>query len=344
VEHAPFGVIGAITPSTNPSETVICNGIGMIAAGNSVVFNSHPAARQVTQLTIRLMNRGIVEAGGPANLLSGVAEPTIESGNILMNHPQIRLMVVTGGPEIVKVAMNSGKKVIAAGPGNPPVVVDETADIDEAAKYIVDGASFDNNVLCVAEKEVFVVESVADRLIDGMVRNGAYKLTLNQLNSLMEQITVQNKGTRVINKKYVGKDVQLILKSIGLEVATGVRLAIAVVPIDHPLVYLEQLMPVLPVVRVRNVDEGIEAAYKAEQNNFHTAMMYSKNVEHLTKMSKVMNTTIFVKNAPSYAGLGMLGEGFTSFTLASPTGEGVTSAISFTRQRRCVLKDQFRII
>lgn len=343
-ERAPYGVIGAITPSTNPSETVICNGIGMIAAGNAVVFNSHPGAKKVTRLTIELINQAIIEAGGPANLLCGIENPTIETGNVLMHHKDIRILVVTGGPGIVKAAMNSGKKVIGAGPGNPPVVVDGTADIRQAARDIVDGAAFDNNVLCIAEKEVFVVQEAAKELVTEMIADGAYFLKEEQLDELMKHITVEKDGKRVVNRKYVGKDIQVILSAIGLTVDREYKLAIAVVDKSHPLVSLEQLMPVLPVVPTRDVDEAIAFAYEAEQQRFHTAMMHSKNVENLSKMARVMNTSIFVKNAPSYSGLGMCGEGHTTFTIASPTGEGLTSPRSFTRQRRCVLRDQFRIV
>lgn len=343
-EKAPYGVIGAITPSTNPSETVICNGIGMIAAGNSVVFNSHPGARRVTALTIELLNRAIIEVGGPENLLCGVEKPTIESGNTLMHHPDIRLLVVTGGPGIVKAAMKSGKKVIGAGPGNPPVVVDDTADIRKAAKDIVDGASFDNNILCIAEKEVFVVYKAAEKLVKEMMRQGAYLLREDELDELMKYIAVEKDGKYEVNRKYVGKDVQEILRTIHIEAEGQCRLAIALVDRKHPLVKLEQLMPVLPIVPVRDVNEAVSCAYQAEQQCFHTAVMHSTNVENLSKMAKVMNTSIFVKNAPSYAGLGMQGEGHATFTIASPTGEGLTSPVSFTRQRRCVLKDQFRIV
>lgn len=345
VERAPYGVIGAITPSTNPSETVICNGIGMIAAGNSVVFNPHPGARKVTQYTIKFLNKAIVSAGGPENLLTTVEQSTVQTGMVLMQHPDIRLLVVTGGPEVVKIAMKSGKKVIAAGPGNPPVVVDETADIENAAKSIVDGAAFDNNLLCIAEKEVFVVDIAAEQLKNAMTRHGAYEINLSQLDRLMDVITVKREGGELtINKKFVGKDAKIILQQIGIEVSDDIKLAIVEVGEDHQLVYLEQLMPVLPIVRVRDVNQAIKMAVKAEQSNGHTAMMYSKNIENLSKMAKEINTTIFVKNGPSYAGLGMFGEGFTTFTIASPTGEGLTSPITFTRQRRCVLKDQFRIV
>lgn len=343
-ERAPYGVIGSITPSTNPSETVICNGIGMIAAGNAVVFNSHPGAKKVTRLTIELLNRAIRGAGGPPNLLCGVENPTIETGDQLMHHPGVRILVVTGGPGIVKAAMNSGKKVIGADPGNPPVVVDETADIPKAAKDIVDGASFDNNVLCIAEKEVFVVREKARELVTEMIKQGAYLLKEEELERLMPKIAQEKNGRLAVNRRYVGKDAGKILEAIGLKVDDRCRLAVAVTGPEHPLVYLEQLMPVLPVVPVRDVEEAIMYACEAEAGCYHTAMMHSMNVEHLSKMAKAANTSIFVKNAPSYAGLGMEGEGHATFTIASPTGEGLTSPISFTRQRRCVLKDQFRIV
>lgn len=345
VERAPYGVIGSITPSTNPSETIVGNTIGMIAAGNSVVFNCHPGAKRVSAMTVTLLNKAITQAGGPSNLACMVGDPSRESAEILMKDPRIRILVVTGGPEIVSIAMKtSGKKVIAAGPGNPPVVIDETANIEEAAKQVVDGASFDNNVLCIAEKETIVVEAVADKVIAAMQKQGACKLSSNQLEQLMDKITVEVDGQRKVNRQLVGKDVQVILGTIGLKVDSGVRLAISEVPADHPLVYLEQLMPIMPIVRVPNVEEAIELAYRAEQGNFHTAIMHSRNVDNLSKMARRMNVSIFVKNGPSYAGLGMYGEGHASYTIASPTGEGVTTALNFSREVRCVLKDHFRIV
>jgi acyl-CoA reductase-like NAD-dependent aldehyde dehydrogenase len=133
VERAPFGVIGAIVPSTNPTATVINNSISMIAGGNTAVFNPHPGAKKSSCKAVELVNRASIEAGGPANIVTAIVEPTMESSKAIMQHPKIRILAVTGGPAIVKVSMNSGKKAVVAGPGNPPVVVDHTADIDNAA-------------------------------------------------------------------------------------------------------------------------------------------------------------------------------------------------------------------
>ncbi|MDX9848281.1 MAG: aldehyde dehydrogenase EutE [Tenuifilaceae bacterium] len=347
MERAPYGVIGSITPSTNSTVTIISNAIGMIAAGNTVVFNPHPAAKNVSAYIIDFLNRAIMEAGGPANVLTCIDNPTIESAKALMTHSKVAIMVVTGGPAVVKTAMNSGKKVIGAGPGNPPVVVDETADIPKAAKAIVDGASFDNNIICICEKEILVVESVADRLKEEMKKNGAYELNPEQIKQITS-LVISDPGRPghegAANKKYVGKNASLIAQDIGLSVPSTTRLLLCEVDKDHPLVWTEQLMPVMPLVRVKDVDTAIELAVEVEHGFRHTAIMHSLNIDKLSKMAKMMNCSLFVKNGPSYAGLGFGGAGFTSFTIASPTGEGVTKASTFTRERRCTLVDHFRII
>lgn len=347
VERAPFGIIGSIIPSTNPTGTVINNSISMIAGGNSVVFNPHPSAKACSCKAVEIVNRAVVDAGGPDNLATAIVNPTMDSGNALMHHPKIRLLSVTGGPGIVNAAMQSQKKVIAAGPGNPPVVVDATADIDNAAKSILDGASFDNNTLCIAEKEVFAEDKIFDSLMEKLQNIGAYRISEMQLNDLMKYIIAkpgQDGKEPVVNRKLVGRTPKTILKYIGIDVPESVRLVICEVPKDHPLVAIEQLMPVIPFVRVGSVNEAIDLAYRAERGCHHTAVMHSRNVDSLTKMARLLDTTIFVKNAPSYAGLGFNGEGFATLTIATPTGEGLTSAKTFTRIRRCVLKDAFRIV
>ncbi|MEW5820991.1 MAG: aldehyde dehydrogenase family protein [Cyanobacteriota bacterium] len=347
VEWAPYGVIGSITPCTNPTETIICNAIGMIAAGNSVVFNAHPTAKKVSAFCIEVLNDAIISAGGPPDLLTCIASPTIQSAQELMSHKNIRLLVVTGGGAVVKAAMATEKKCIAAGPGNPPAVVDETADIPKAARDIVAGASLDNNIICIAEKEVIVVESVADQLVAEMVKNNCYKLSTYQAEKLRKVLLPEMYPDGLhgkINRYFVGKKPSVILREIGIDVSDDIRLAIAEVDRNHPFVWSEMLMPVMPIVRVKNVDEAIDFAYEVEQGNFHTATMHSKNIDNLSKMARKCNTSIFVKNAPSYAGLGFGGEGFTSFTIASPTGEGLTTAKDFGRERRCTLADYFRII
>ena len=347
MERAPFGVIGSITPCTNPTSTIICNAIGMVAAGNTVVFNVHPAAKKVSTHNIALLNEAIVRAGGPPNVVTTLAEPTVETAQALMKHPGIRLLVVTGGPGVVEAAMQSGKRAICAGPGNPPVVVDETADIAKAGRDIVRGASFDNNVICVDEKEVFVVGAVADDLLRAMGQNGALILNRAQAKQLDGVIFKEIRGPRqssVVDRSLIGKNARVILGKIGIQVGDDVRLAVMEVDANHPLVWTEQLMPVLPVVRVSSADEAIDLAVAAEGGRRHTAVMYSRNLDKLSRMARVINCSIFVKNGPCFAGLGEGGEGYTSFSIASPTGEGLTGPRTFSRERRCVLVDHFRIV
>jgi acyl-CoA reductase-like NAD-dependent aldehyde dehydrogenase len=346
VERAPFGVIAAITPTTNPTSTVICNSIGMLSAGNTVVFNVHPNAKGVSCRNVGLINEAVMRAGGPPNTVTAMAEPTIESAQALMKHKGIRLLVVTGGPGVVKAAMNSGKRAVCAGPGNPPVVVDETANIEQAARDIVNGASFDNNVICTDEKEVFVVQSVADRLFKEMARHGGLVLTDPQQRALTRVIFKETRGPGkpgVINRDWIGKDAAKILAEIGVRVGPEVRLLVMDVDVGHPLIWTEQLMPVLPVCRVKSADEAIDLAIKAEHGFGHSASMHSMHLGNLDRMAREINCSIFVKNGSIYAGLGEGGEGYTSFSIASPTGEGLTGPRTFSRERRCVLKDHFRI-
>ncbi len=347
-ERAPYGVIGAITPSTNPTSTIICNAIGMIAAGNTVVFNVHPKAKGVSALTVGLLNAAIIEAGGPENALTAIAEPTIPSAQALMDHPDIALLTVTGGPDIVREALKRPKKAIVAGPGNPPVVVDETADIAKAAEDIVSGAGLDNNIICIDEKEILAVGSIADALKSEMIKRGAFELSGEQIARITPQIILDpgrpgHEGAA--NKSYVGKDASYIAeKTVGLSVPASTKILLCEVESAHPLVWTEQLMPVIPITRFRTAEEAIDFAVRCEHGFRHTASMHSKNIENLSRMAKVMNCSLFVKNGSNFNGMAAGGAGYTSFTIASPTGEGFTRPRTFTRERRCSLVGYFRIV
>ncbi len=346
-EFAPYGVVTAITPTTNPTSTIINNSLGMVSAGNAVVFNAHPGAKQCSAYTIQLLNRAIQSVGGPVNLLACVEEPTIESAQALMVHKDVRLLVVTGGIGVVRQAMKSGKRAICAGPGNPPVVVDDSADLEQAGRDVVRGGSFDNNLVCVTEKTCLVVESVLNGLTEAMSRHGGYLITSWQLRRLMKSIFDEDRGPGkpgVMNKEFIGQDASVLLKEIGINVGSEVRQIVAVVEPDHQLVWSEQMMPIMPVVPMPDVYAAIDLAVESEHGFRHTAVMHSKNIDHLSRMARAMDCSIYVKNAPSLAGLGWGGEGFTSFTIASPTGEGLTTCRSFSRLRRCTLKDAFRIV
>jgi acyl-CoA reductase-like NAD-dependent aldehyde dehydrogenase len=346
-ERAPFGVIGSVTPCTNPTETIINNTISILSGGNTVVFCTHPSAKRVSNYMVNVINQAIMQVGGPPNLVVALREPSIDRAQKVMQHPKIRLLVVTGGPAVVQQAMRSGKKVVGAGPGNPPVVVDETADLAKAGRDIVRGASLDNNIICLDEKELIVVESVADRLKQEMLNNGAIEVKGWHLKQLEKLLLKENKGPRchsVSHKEWIGKDAHKILEAIGIQADPSNRLIVCETDENHPFVWTELLAPVLPMVRVSNVDYAIQLAKEAEHGFGHTAVMHSHNLDKLSKMARVINTSIFVKNGLAVAGIGFGGEGHTSFTIASPTGDGVTDARTFTRDRRCTIVEHFRIV
>jgi len=348
IENAPWGVIASVTPSTNPAATVINNSISMIAGGNAIVFAPHPGAKRVSQKTIQVLNKAIIDETGIANLLVAVREPTIEVAQKMFAHPRIKLLVVTGGEAVVEAAREHAKmRLIAAGAGNPPVVVDETANIPRAARSIYDGASFDNNIICADEKEIIAVDSIADQLKQEMKAIGAVEISLDQADAIAKIVLRNYPGSNPsANPKWVGRDAAVIAKAAGIDVPESCRLLIIDVGrnIDHVFARVEQMMPVVPLLRASNVDEAIDWALILERGLSHTAGMHSRNIDNMDKMARLVNTSLFVKNGPHLAALGAGGEGWTSMTISTPTGEGVTSARTFVRLRRCCLVDNFRIV
>lgn len=344
-EYAPYGVIGVVTPLTHSVPTLGCNAIMMIAAGNTLVCNPHPAGAKCATEATRRFNREIHADTGIDNLACIIENPTIESAADIFKHPGIQLLCVTGGPGVARAALTAGKRAVVAGPGNPPVVVDETADIEKAAEGIITGAAYDNNLLCIAEKEVFVVEAVAEPLLDAMSRHGGQRLNADEMNRLAQKVVYRDEpsGHWIARKEFVGRDPRVLAEQIGVPVAADVRLLYGLTDESNPLVPCEQMMPVLPIVAVRDVDEAIRLAVKYEHGFKHTAIMWSRNVENLTRMGKACDTTLYVKNGPCAAGLGVGGQGYGSFSIATPTGEGVTSPLSFTRYRRCTMVGSLRI-
>ncbi len=348
IEHAPFGVIAAITPVTHSLPTIACNAINMIASGNTVVVNPHPSGRKIAAEGVRRFNAAIHRDLGVDNLISLVAEPTLESAGELFNHRGVKLICVTGGPAVARAALQTSKRAIVAGPGNPPVVVDATADLDHAARSIIQGAAYDNNLLCIGEKQVFVVAAVFDAMLVAMERAGALRLNASQVDALTKRaIVMTGEGAHrhlAPCKDLLGQDASLLAKAAGVTPRDGLELVFGETDVDNPFVPVEQMMPFLPFVRCRDIDEAIERAHESEHGFRHTAIIHSRDVRAMTRMGRLLDTTLFVKNGPSVAGLGLGGEGYLSFSIATPTGEGVTTPLTFTRQRRCTLVDDLRIL
>jgi aldehyde dehydrogenase len=348
-EYTPFGVVAAITPSTHSIPTLSGHIVNIVAAGNGVVFNAHPGAAKCAALAVREYNKAIERETGIQNLITIIEQPTLDSFNAICRHEAVRLLCVTGGPAVVKAAMQSGKRAICAGPGNPPVLVDDTCCLTRAAKAIIQGGAYDNNLLCIGEKEVFVLDSVADKLMQRMSENGAVKLNASQLERLTKAAFTFKEGQgggcphASTNKEYIGKDASVLAKVAGADVPSNTQLLFAETDANHAFVQEEQMMPMLPIVRVKSIEEGIALSKQAEHDYRHTAIIHSHDVENITAMARAMDTTLFVKNGPCMAGLGLGGEGYLSFSVATPTGEGITNPRTFTRVRRCVMVDNLRI-
>ena len=341
IEMGPFGVIGAITPTTNPSETIICNTIGMLAGGNTVVFNPHPAAIKTSLYAINMINEASMEVGGPNNICVSSSHPTLDTSAIMMKHKDIPLLVATGGPGVVTAVLSSGKRAIGAGAGNPPALVDETADIRKAAEDIVNGCTFDNNLPCIAEKEVVAVDEVVDELMKYMIEEQGCYLASKEVQDKLTATVITPKGA--LNRKCVGRSAKALLAMVGVEVPDNIRCIIFEGPKEHLLIATELMMPILGIVRAKDFDDAVEQAVWLEHGNRHSAHIHSKNVDRITKYARAIDTAILVKNGPSYAALGFGGEGYCTFTIASRTGEGLTSASTFTKRRRCVRTDSLCI-
>ncbi|MBI5772865.1 MAG: aldehyde dehydrogenase [Verrucomicrobia bacterium] len=348
-EYTPFGVVGAVTPSTHSIPTLSGNIVNICAAGNAVVFNPHPSAARCAAVAVRAYNEAIFRETGIENIATIIEKPSMESFSAMCKHEAVRILLVTGGPGVVKAAMQTGKRAICAGPGNPPVYVDDTACMKRAAKAIIQGASYDNNLLCIGEKEVFALENIADKLMEQMSQNGAVKLTNAQLDALTKAAFTITPGQgggcghASVNKDFIGKDPIVLAKAAGLSIPSGTQLLFAETGADHPFVVEEQMMPFLPITRVKSLEEGVARSLEAEHGYKHTSIIHSHDLEALTQMGRALDTTLFIKNGPCMAGLGLGGEGYLSFSIATPTGEGVSNPRTFTRVRRCVMVDNLKI-
>ena len=347
VEYAPFGVIGAITPVTHSLPTLAGNVVNMLAAGNTVVFNPHPSGARIACEGVRAFNKAFAEAVGIENLITIIEQPTIESADQIFQHRGVKMLCVTGGPAVARAALAARKKSVVAGPGNPPVVVDETADIENAARSIVQGAAYDNNLLCIGEKQVFAVQSIYDKLMDAMPRHGAFKLSAQQIDALSKLAFTPAKepgGHAMVNRDLVGRDAAVLAEKIGVKVPAGTQLLYGETDASHIFVSEEQMMPFVPFVRAKDAESAIHMAHESEHGYGHTGIIHSRNVHNMTTMGKLMDTTLYIKNGPCMSGLGLGGEGYLSFSIATPTGEGVTNPLTFTRSRRCVMVDELRVV
>ena len=333
---APVGLVGALTPVTNGFVTVFCNTMSMLAAGNTIVFNPHPAGKMSAAKAVDIINRAVVAKGGPANVCTCTDNPTKDSLKVIMDDPKVAMMIGTGGPAMVATLMAGTKKVVAAGPGNVPVVVDETVDAKAAAQTLYNFIPFENNMLCITEKVAFVVEDVYDDFIEGMREAGARILTEEEKHKCEEALLIPHEPYYEPNKKFVGKDANVCLKAAGIEVDESVDLKLAIIECanEDPYVACEQLMPVFPVVKCKDAQDAMEKAIVAEHGYHHSAAIWTKDLDRATWYGRRIGVTCLAMNGPTVGATGVGGTGFGSSTIATTTGEGFTTPNTFTRVRR----------
>lgn len=271
----PAGVIFALVPVTNPVATVYFKTLLALMTRNAIILSPHPQARGVCSDAARVLAEAAKAAGAPDGVVQVIEAPTIPLIETLMGDDRIDLIVATGGPAVVKAAYRSGNPAIGVGPGNAPVVVDDSADLKAAAKRIVSSKSFDNSILCTNESTVLAFASIADRLLDAMKAEGAHLCTPDQVAKL-RALLFTDTG---FNTQMIGKDAEVIARAAGFS-APGAKILLTPVDMVQPEEKLvrEKLAPVLAFARVAGIDQAISAARsmmrKAGQG--HSAVIHSK--------------------------------------------------------------------
>ena len=330
----PWGVVASVTPTNSPSAFMVNHGITMLAGGNAVVFNAHPMCKWTSMRTVELMNEAVVAARGPDNLMTGVVSPTLDTARELVTHDGVDMLCITGGAELVRDAFGTGKRVIAAGPGMPVSVVDDTADPRWAAEEIFKGAVFDNTILCIGEKAVVAADRVHGDLLAAFGELPAQVLTDDEVDRVYRTVIDASGGRPRTRREFVGRDAEVLMEAAGLRARKPVGLLVAPVERDHPLFWMEQFCPLLPVVRTKDSDAAIDLGIEAEGGNRHTAMIYSNFPPNVERFAREASTVVTVVNGCSLRGLGAEGEGYPGFAIGTVTGEGITSPRHFAQVRR----------
>ncbi|MGZ4430445.1 MAG: aldehyde dehydrogenase [Gaiellales bacterium] len=330
----PWGVVASVTPINSPSAFIVNHAITMIAGGNAVAFNVHPGCKRTSMRSVELTNRAIVEVGGPDNLCTGMLEPTLDTARALISHRDVDMVVVTGGAALVKDAFGTQKRVIAAGPGNPTAVVDETADLRRAAQEIFNGASYENTILCIGEKTCIASEKAYSELITSFADLPCQVLAADEVDRVFRAVIDTSGSHPRTRQEFVGRDAERLLEAAGLRAKKPVGLLVAPVDRDHPLVWMEQFCPFLPVVRARSADDAVDLGIQTEGGNGHTVMIHSHYRPRIERFARESGTVLTVVNGSSLRGLGVDGEGYPGFTIGTVTGEGITSTRHYVRARR----------
>ena len=301
----PVGIIAGVTPVTNPTSTTMFKSIIAAKTRNVIIFGFHPSAQKCSVEAAKILREAAISAGAPENCILWIEEPSITATNMLMNHPDINLILATGGTGMVKAAYSCGKPALGVGPGNVPCYIEKTAKLKTSVNDLVLSKSFDNGMICASEQAVIVDREIASEFENLMVDAGCYFLNQEEKEKLLESMFNKEKGC-ALNSDIVGKSPSLIARRAGFEVPENTK--VIVVPetgvgTDFPF-SKEKLSPVLAYYIVENSEQGIDLADKLIKFGGlgHSASIHSENKDIIRKFSNVVKAGRIIINSPSTHG------------------------------------------
>ena len=301
----PVGIIAGVVPTTNPTSTAAFKSLIALKTRNAIVFSPHPRAKKCTLEVCKIINKVAVEHGAPDGLIGCIEEPTVELSAALMSHPQIDLILATGGPGMVKAAYSSGKPALGVGAGNTPAIIDETADIKMAVNSVIMSKTFDNGMICASEQTVVVVKSVYEEVKKEFLYRGAYLLNKDEKAKLSKVMIIDG----ALNAKIVGQPAYVIAKMAGITVPEETKILIgeaSSISRDEAFSY-EKLSPVLGMYKAENYDDAVEKAHNliVFGGLGHTSVLYTdedNQKERIKKFYEKMPTGRILINMPSSQG------------------------------------------
>lgn len=300
----PVGILAGIVPTTNPTSTAIFKSLISLKTRNAIIFSPHPRAKKCTCEAARVVLEAAVAAGAPEQIIGWIDEPTVPLSQQLMQHPEIKLILATGGPGMVKAAYSSGNPSLGVGAGNTPALIDETAEIKMAVSSIILSKTFDNGMICASEQSVVVVDSVYDTVRQEFIERGAHFLTPEEKDKLRSKIIVNGR----LNAEIVGQPVQKIAEMAGFSIPENTRVIIGEVEDinqEEPFAH-EKLSPILAMYRASNFEEAVDKAESLVEfgGRGHTAALYTSpaNADHIKRFEDTVETARVLINTPSSQG------------------------------------------
>ncbi|MBD7967911.1 bifunctional acetaldehyde-CoA/alcohol dehydrogenase [Paenibacillus gallinarum] len=300
----PVGVIMGITPVTNPTSTTMFKALIAIKTRNPIVFGFHPSAQNSSREAARILRDAAIKEGAPADCIQWIDEPTMEKTNELMNHPDIALILATGGGAMVKAAYSCGKPALGVGPGNVPCFIEKTADLKQAVNDLILSKSFDHGMICASEQAVIIEEPIYNEAKKLLIDNGCYFVTKDEIAKLTAGTIIAEKCA--VNPKIVGQSAVKIAQMCGIHVPEGTKILIAEIDGVGPKFPLsaEKLSPVLACYKVKTADQGIERAAEivAFGGMGHSSVIHSNNDDVINRFADRLPTCRILVNSPSTHG------------------------------------------